>query len=161
MTKSMLSTPRKLEKWEKQERWLLGFSINEWMPHWANFSVNWKIVNKNQVKTWVVVLNRIGKTPIDQDNVIVRQTLSMFGKLKKFVSIFYTGAKAFICKKLEKFVATSFIGAIFPWMEKIIRPNIKIYWNETCEGVRPNICRRGPFGCIRPNPMIFWASRMY
>jgi hypothetical protein len=53
------------------------------------------------------------KTPIDQDNVIVGQTFSIFGKLEKFVSIFYIGAKAFICKKLEKFVVNPILGQFF------------------------------------------------
>jgi hypothetical protein len=60
------------------------------------------------------------ETRTDQDNAILGQNFSIFGKLEKFVSYSILGQNFSISEKLEKFVVTSYTGAIFPWPEKNI-----------------------------------------
>jgi hypothetical protein len=62
------------------------------------------------------------ETRTDQDNTILGQNFSIFGKVEKFVSIFHTVQNFSISEKLEKFVVISYTGVIFPWLEKIIKP---------------------------------------
>ena len=70
-----------------------------------------------------------------------------------------------IFAKLEKFVVTSYARAIFPCLEKTIRPKscwtgpregvrLKSCWNGLRGGVSPNICWTGSHGGVRPN--IYW-----
>ena len=68
------------------------------------------------------------ETRTDQDNAILGQNFSIFGKLEKFVSVFHTGQNFSIFAKLEKFVVTSYAGAIFPCPEKTIRPEYLLNW---------------------------------
>ena len=77
------------------------------------------------------------ETRTDQDNAILGQNFSIFAKL-------------------EKFVMTSYAGAIFPCPEKTIRP--KRCRNGSRKGVSPNINRNGPREGVRPDNDKKWAS---
>jgi hypothetical protein len=69
-------------------------------------------------------------TLTDRDNAILGQKFSIF-------------------RKLEKFMTSSNTGAIFPWLEKFIRPNI--FLNGPREGVKPNISLNGPYEGVSPD----------
>jgi hypothetical protein len=62
------------------------------------------------------------ETHTDQDNAILGQNFSIFGKLEKFISIFHTGAKFFHLREVGKICGNIICWGNFFVSEKTIRP---------------------------------------
>ena len=173
MTKSMSSTPRKPKKSRKAklvEELIIRVSMSELTPHWGKFFSKLKNCEEKPVRDLSsrfgpnqrVCAWRVWKlVPIK----IIPYWGKNFPSSESWKNLFWysiLGQNFSIFEKLEKFVVTSYTGAIFLCSEQIIRPKYllkwaswgvrhNICWNGPREGVRPKICWNGPCEWIRPD----------